>query len=196
MELALTLFSLGLLGSVHCAGMCGGLVIVAAGNARARRALVTRQLQVLAGKAFTYACLGALAAASARAALEAATSYAGQRQSFGQTIINHQAVGFRLAQMATKVTAARQLTLHAAARVDAGEGAIAEASMAKAYATAIAEEVTSDAIQIHGGYGYLSDYPVERFYRDARVLSIYEGTNDIQHLVIARAIANGWSPRA
>ena len=132
----------------------------------------------------------------ARAALEAATRYAGERQSFGQTIINHQAVGFRLAQMATKVTAARQLTLHAAARVDAGEEAIAEASMAKAYATAIAEEVTSDAIQIHGGYGYLSDYPVERFYRDARVLSIYEGTNDIQHLVIARAIASGWSPRA
>lgn len=129
----------------------------------------------------------------ARAAFDAATRYATQRKTFGKAIIEHQAVGFRLAQMATKITAARQLTLFAAALVDSGQAAIAEASMAKAYATSIAEEVTSDAIQIHGGYGYLNSCPVEKLYRDARVLSIYEGTNDIQHLVIARAIAGGWS---
>jgi len=139
--------------------------------------------------------VAAQAVGVARAALEAATAYATQRETFGKPIIEHQAVGFRLAEMATRLSAARQLTLHAAALIDAGEDAIAEASMAKSFATSMAEEVTSHAVQTYGGYGYLSDYPVERYYRDARVLSIYEGTNDIQNLVIARCLAGGWSPR-
>ncbi len=139
--------------------------------------------------------VAAQAVGVARAAFEAARDYACERRSFDRPIFEHQAVGFRLAEMATRLTAARQLTLHAAACVDAGLDAIAEASMAKAFASSMAETVCSDAVQIYGGYGYLSDYPVEKLYRDARVLSIYEGTNDIQNLVIARAITNGWSAR-
>ncbi|MEQ8494463.1 MAG: acyl-CoA dehydrogenase family protein [Gammaproteobacteria bacterium] len=131
----------------------------------------------------------------ARAALEHAIAYARERTTFGQPIVRHQAVGFRLARMASRLAAARALTLAAAARVDAGANAAVEASMAKAEASAMAEAVTSAALQVHGGQGYLRDCPVEKLYRDARVLSIYEGTNDIQHLVIARAIDSGWSPR-
>jgi butyryl-CoA dehydrogenase len=124
----------------------------------------------------------------ARAALEAAIAYANERESFGVKIMDHQAVAFRLADMATRVEAARQLVLHAAALRDAGQPVLKEASMAKLFASEMAERVCSDAIQIHGGNGYISDYPVERIYRDVRVCQIYEGTSDIQRLVIARAL--------
>lgn len=127
----------------------------------------------------------------ARAALEAACAYAAERQTFGVPIIKHQAVSFRLADMATKVEAARQLIWHAAALKDAGRPCLKEASMAKLFASEIAERVCSDAIQVHGGYGYVKDFPVERFYRDVRVTQIYEGTSDIQRMVIARALESG-----
>ncbi len=127
----------------------------------------------------------------ARAAYEAALRYAGERESMGTTIINHQAVGFRLADMATKIEAARQLTLHAAALRDDGRPCLKEAAMAKLFATEMAETVCSDAIQTHGGVGYLEDFPVARIYRDVRVCKIYEGTSDIQRLVIGREIAKG-----
>ena len=135
--------------------------------------------------------VAAQAVGVARAALEAALDYARQRTSFGQAIIEHQAVGFRLAHMATQLEAARQLTWHAAELASAGAPALMAASMAKAFASQVAEEVCSAALQIHGGAGYTRNHAVEKFYRDARVLSIYEGTNDIQHLVIARALARG-----
>jgi butyryl-CoA dehydrogenase len=125
----------------------------------------------------------------ARAAYEAALAYAREREAFGKPIIEQQAVAFRLADMATQIAAARGLVLDAAARRDAGEPCIKEASMAKLFASEMAERVASDAIQIHGGYGYLADFPVERIYRDVRVCQIYEGTSDIQRLVIAREIA-------
>jgi butyryl-CoA dehydrogenase len=133
--------------------------------------------------------IAAQAIGLARAAYEAALSYARQRKTFGKPIIEHQALAFRLADMATKITAARALT-HAAARArDAGEPSLELASMAKLFASEMAEEVCSDAIQIHGGYGYLADFPVERIYRDVRLCKIYEGTSDIQRLIIARSIA-------
>jgi len=132
--------------------------------------------------------VAAQAIGMARAALEAATAYAKARQSFGQALIEHQAVAFRLADMATRIEAARQLTLHAASLKDAGQPCLKEASMAKLFATEMAEKVCSDAIQIHGGAGYIADYPVERLYRDVRVCQIYEGTSDIQRMVIARAL--------
>jgi len=134
--------------------------------------------------------IGAQAIGMARAAYEAALAYAKERQTFGKPIFEHQAVGFRLADMATQIEAARQLVLHAAALRDAGERCLKEASMAKLFASEIAERVCSDAIQIHGGYGYLADFPVERIYRDVRITQIYEGTSDIQRLVIAREIAS------
>lgn len=122
----------------------------------------------------------------ARAAFEAAARYANERSSFGVPIISHQAVAFRLADMATQIAVARQMVLHAAALRDAGQPCLQEASMAKLFASEMAERVCSDAIQIHGGYGYTEDFPVERIYRDVRVCQIYEGTSDIQRLVIAR----------
>jgi alkylation response protein AidB-like acyl-CoA dehydrogenase len=125
----------------------------------------------------------------ARAAYEAALAYAQQRETFGEKIIAHQAVAFRLADMATQIAAARGLVLDAAGRRDAGEPCLKEAAMAKLFASEMAERVASDAIQIHGGYGYLADFPVERIYRDVRVCQIYEGTSDIQRLIIAREIA-------
>lgn len=124
----------------------------------------------------------------ARAALDAAVEYANERKAFGVEIVQHQAVAFRLADMATKIEAARQLVLHAASLKDAGLACLKEASMAKLFASEIAERVCSDAIQIHGGYGYVSDFPVERIYRDVRVSQIYEGASDIQRLVIAREV--------
>jgi alkylation response protein AidB-like acyl-CoA dehydrogenase len=127
----------------------------------------------------------------ARAAFEAALAYARERESFGRALIEHQAVSFRLADMATHIEAARQMTLHAASLRDAGEPCLKEASMAKLFASEMAEAVCSDAIQIHGGYGYVADFPVERIYRDVRVCQIYEGTSDIQRLVIGRALAGG-----
>ena len=122
----------------------------------------------------------------ARAAFEAALAYANERQSFGKAIIEHQAVNFRLADMATGIEAARQLIWHAASLKDAGLPCLKEASMAKLFASEMAERVCSDAIQIHGGYGYVNDFPVERIYRDVRVCQIYEGTSDIQRMVIGR----------
>jgi butyryl-CoA dehydrogenase len=132
--------------------------------------------------------VAAQATGVARAALEAAIAYARERRSMGKALIGHQAVNFRLADMATQIEAARQLYLHAAALRDAGRPCLKEASMAKLFASEMAEKVCSDAIQIHGGYGYVTDFPVERMWRDVRVTKIYEGANDIQRLVIGRAL--------
>jgi butyryl-CoA dehydrogenase len=126
----------------------------------------------------------------ARAALEAAVKYAKEREAFGKPIIEHQALNFRLADMATQLEAARQLVWHAASLKDAGRPCLKEASMAKLFASEAAEKICSDAIQVHGGYGYVSDFPVERIYRDVRVCQIYEGASDIQRLVIGRAVAD------
>ncbi|MCG5264980.1 acyl-CoA dehydrogenase family protein [Acinetobacter pittii] len=125
----------------------------------------------------------------ARAAFDAAVQYANERKAFGVELVQHQAVGFRLADMATQIEAAHQLVLHAATLKDAELPCLKEASMAKLFASTMAERVCSDAIQIHVGYGYVSDFPVERIYRDVRVSQIYEGASDIQRLVIAREVA-------
>jgi len=135
--------------------------------------------------------VAAQAVGVARTALEAAIAYARERKSMGKHLIEHQAVNFRLADMATQVEAARQLYLHAARLRDARQPCLKEASMAKLFASEMAEKVCSDAIQIHGGYGYVSDFPVERLWRDVRVTKIYEGANDIQRLVIGRALEEG-----
>lgn len=132
--------------------------------------------------------IAAQAVGIARAALEAAQAYARERVTFGKPIIEHQAVGFRIAGMATRIEAARQLVLHAAQLRDERRPCLMEACMAKLVASEAAEWVCSEAIQVLGGYGYLRDFPVERLYRDARVCRIYEGTNDIQHLVILREL--------
>ncbi len=133
--------------------------------------------------------IAAQALGMARAAFDAALAYAKDRESFDQPIFEHQAVQFKLADMATQIEAARQLIWHAAAMKDAGLPCLKEAAMAKLFASEIAEKVCSDAIQIHGGYGYLADFPVERIYRDVRVCQIYEGTSDIQKILIGRALA-------
>ncbi|ACC69369.1 acyl-CoA dehydrogenase family protein [Paraburkholderia phymatum] len=125
----------------------------------------------------------------ARAAFEAALAYAKERESFGQALFSHQAVQFRLADMATQLEAARQLIWHAASLKDAGQPCLTEAAMAKLFASEAAERICSAALQIHGGYGYLSDFPVERIYRDVRVCQIYEGTSDIQKILIARGLS-------
>ena len=125
----------------------------------------------------------------ARSAFEVALAYAKDRQSFGTAIFNHQAVGFRLAECATKLEAARQLIWHAASLRDAGLPCLKEAAMAKLFASEMAESVCSAAIQTLGGYGYVSDFPVERIYRDVRVCQIYEGTSDVQKIIIQRALA-------
>ena len=125
----------------------------------------------------------------ARAAFEAALAYAKDRTSFGQPIFQHQAVQFKLADMATQIEAARQMIRHAAALKDAGRPCLKEAAMAKLFASEMAERVCSDAIQVHGGYGYVSDFPVERIYRDVRVCQIYEGTSEVQKILIGRALA-------
>jgi butyryl-CoA dehydrogenase len=133
--------------------------------------------------------IGAQSVGMAYAALQHAIEYAKERQSFDQAIIKHQAVGFRLADMATKVEVARQMVLHAATLKDAGLPCLTEASMAKLFASEMAEEVCSGAIQTLGGNGFIADYPVEKIYRDVRVCQIYEGTSDIQKMVIARNLA-------
>lgn len=125
----------------------------------------------------------------ARSAFEFALDYAKERQSFGTAIFNHQAVGFRLAECATKIEAARQLIWHAASLRDAGLPCLKEAAMAKLFASEMAEQVCSAAIQTLGGYGYVSDFPVERIYRDVRVCQIYEGTSDVQKIIIQRGLA-------
>ena len=129
----------------------------------------------------------------ARAAFEAALRYAKDRVAFGKPIFEHQAVHFRLGDMATQIEASRQLLHHAAALKDAGRPCLKEAAMAKLYASEMAESVCSAAIQIHGGYGYVSDFPVERIYRDVRVCQIYEGTSDVQKILIGRALATSSS---
>jgi alkylation response protein AidB-like acyl-CoA dehydrogenase len=125
----------------------------------------------------------------ARGAFEHALAYAKERRQFGKRIFEHQAVGFRLADMATRIEVAEQMVLHVAALRDAGRPCLKEASMAKLFASEMAEAVCSAAIQTLGGYGYLAEFPLERIYRDVRVCQIYEGTSDIQRLVIARALA-------
>jgi butyryl-CoA dehydrogenase len=124
----------------------------------------------------------------ARAALEAAVRYAQERHTFGRPLHEHQAVSFRLADMATELEAARQLVWHAASLKDRGQNSLTAASMAKLFASEMAERVCSAAIQIHGGYGYVRDFPVERIYRDVRVCQIYEGASDIQRMVIGRSL--------
>ncbi|RZA31183.1 MAG: acyl-CoA dehydrogenase [Lysobacteraceae bacterium] len=124
----------------------------------------------------------------ARAAYEAALGYARERESFGKAIFEHQSVQFRLAEMAMQIEAARQLILHAASMKDAGLPCLKEAAMAKLFASEMAERVVSSAMQVFGGYGYVADFPIERIYRDVRVCQIYEGTSDIQKILIARAL--------
>jgi len=133
--------------------------------------------------------IAAQAVGLARAAYEHAVAYAREREAFGKPILEHQAVAFKLADMKTKLHAARLMTLEAARLRDAGQPCLTETAMAKLFASEIAEEVCSAAIQVHGGYGYLNDYPVERIYRDVRVCQIYEGTSEIQRLIVSRAIA-------
>ncbi|QPF72422.1 acyl-CoA dehydrogenase [Roseateles sp. DAIF2] len=124
----------------------------------------------------------------ARAAFEAALKYSKERVAFGVPIFEHQAMQHKLADMATQIEAARQLIWHAAALKDAGRPCLKEAAMAKLFASEMAEKVCSAAIQIHGGYGYVSDFPVERIYRDVRVTQIYEGTSEVQKILIGRAL--------
>ena len=125
----------------------------------------------------------------ARAAFDAALAYSKERTAFGQPIFSHQAIQFKLAEMATKIEAARQLIWHAASLKDAGRPCLKEAAMAKLNASEMAESVCSAAIQVFGGYGYVSDFPVERIYRDVRVTQIYEGTSEVQKILIGRALA-------
>jgi butyryl-CoA dehydrogenase len=127
----------------------------------------------------------------ARAAFDAALAYAQQRETFGKRIIDHQAVAFQLAEMATEIEVARQMCLHAAALKQEGARCVKQASMAKLFASQMAERVCSAAIQIHGGYGCVADYKVEKYYRDARVFQIYDGTNEVQKIVISRELAAG-----
>lgn len=126
----------------------------------------------------------------AKAALACAQDYAADRQSFGKPLHTHQAVSFMLAEMATQVEAARQLVFHAASLKDAERPSLKEAAMAKLFASEVAEQVCSQSIQILGGYGYLKDFPAERYYRDARVMQIYEGTSEIQKMIISRQLLN------
>ena len=132
--------------------------------------------------------VAAQAVGTAQAALDAAVDYAKMRKTFGKPIIEHQAIAFQLADMATQIEVARQMYLYAAEIEMAGEPSITEASMAKLFASQISERVCSEAIQIHGGYGFMTDYPVEKYYRDTRVLQIYEGTSEVQKIVIARSL--------
>jgi butyryl-CoA dehydrogenase len=135
---------------------------------------------------------GAMAVGIAQAALDAAVGYARERQQFGQPIAAFQGIQFMLADMAMQVHASRLMVHHAARQVDAGvRGQTAEASMAKCWAADTAMKVTTDAVQIFGGYGYTREFPVERFMRDAKIMQIYEGTNQIQRLVIARELLGG-----
>ena len=135
--------------------------------------------------------IGAQAIGMARAAFDAALRYSKDRVAFGKPIFEHQALQFRLADMATEIEAARQLVHHAASMKDAGVPCLKEAAMAKLFASEMAERVCSAALQVHGGYGYVRDFPVERIYRDMRVCQIYEGTSDVQKMLIGRALAPG-----
>jgi len=133
--------------------------------------------------------IAAQALGIARAAFEAALAYAKERTQFSKKLIEHQSVGNMLADMHTRINAARMLIHYAARMRTEGLPCLSEASQAKLYASELAEWVCSKAIQVHGGYGYLHDYPVERHYRDARITQIYEGTSEIQRMLIARNLA-------
>jgi butyryl-CoA dehydrogenase len=135
--------------------------------------------------------VAAQAVGVAQAAFDAALAYARGRVTFGKTIIDHQAIGFQLAEMATKIEVARQMYLHVASLKTLGRSCIKEASMAKLFASEMVESVTSAAIQIHGGYGFLNDYPVEKFFRDMRVFKIYDGTSEVQKMLIVRELQRG-----
>jgi alkylation response protein AidB-like acyl-CoA dehydrogenase len=145
-------------------------------------------VRMLAGMSEGRIGIAAVAVGVARAALDAAIKYAKEREAYGAPIIKLQGVSFDLADMATQVEVAHQFVLHAARLHEAGLPCTKEASMAKLFASEMAEKVCSDALQIHGGYGYLTDFPVERYYRDARVTKIYEGTSHIQQLIIGRSL--------
>jgi alkylation response protein AidB-like acyl-CoA dehydrogenase len=132
--------------------------------------------------------IAALSIGMARSALDYAIGYAKERRAFGKAIMDHQAVGFRLVDAKTRLEAARQLMMHAARLKDAGLPALEAAAMAKLFASEVAEAVCSAAIQTLGGYGYLADYPVERIYRDVRITQIYEGTSDIQKIILQRML--------
>ncbi len=132
--------------------------------------------------------IGALSVGLGQAALEAALAYAKERKTFGQPLVNHQAIQFKLADMATKVYVARRALYHAAWLKEQGQPFTKEGAMAKLFATEMAEEVAYQAIQIHGGYGYSQEYPVERIYRDARLMTIGEGTSEVQRMVIGRRL--------
>ena len=140
--------------------------------------------------------VAARAVGVARAALDASMAYANERETFGTPIIGHQAIAFKLADMATKVEASRLLVESAAAKFERGERADLEAGMAKLFASETALEVATEAMRIHGGYGYTTDFPVERYFRDAPLMIIGEGTNEIQRIVIARALQQRWSERS
>src|SRR5207245_128002 len=127
----------------------------------------------------------------ARAALDAALAHARERETFGKKLIEHQAIAFMLAEMATDVEVARQMCLHAAELKESGGRCIKEASMSKLFAAQMCERVCSAAIQVHGGYGFVADYPVEKYYRDARVFQIYDGTNEVQKILISRELVAG-----
>ena len=127
----------------------------------------------------------------ARAALEESIEYAKTREAFGRTISGFQAIQWKLADMATELDAAWLLVLRAAALKDAGKPLTKEAAQAKLYASEMAQRVTNEAVQIHGGYGYIRDYPVERYFRDARVMTLYEGTSEIQRIVVSRGVMKG-----
>lgn len=145
----------------------------------------------LAAMDSTRVAAAAQAIGVARAAHDAALAYARERQAFGKPIIEHQAVAFRLAEMATQIEVARQMCHHVARLKSAGVRCVKEASMAKLFASEMSERVCSAAIQIHGGYGYVADFPVEKYYRDARVFQIYDGTNEVQKILISRELAAG-----
>jgi alkylation response protein AidB-like acyl-CoA dehydrogenase len=132
--------------------------------------------------------IAAFSVGIARAALDASIRYARERRQFGHPIADFQAIQFKIAEMATRAEAARLLAWRAAAAADAGKPHTAEASMAKLFATEAAVEIALDAIQIHGGYGYVKEYPVERYLRDAKIGTIGEGTSEVQRLVIARQL--------
>jgi alkylation response protein AidB-like acyl-CoA dehydrogenase len=137
--------------------------------------------------------IAAQALGIARAAFEAALAYSQTRKQFDKAIIEHQSIGNMLADMHTRINAARLLIHHAARMRTEGLPCLTEASQAKLYASELAEWVCSKAIQIHGGYGYLEDYPVERHYRDARITQIYEGTSEIQRMLITRNLKDSAS---
>ena len=145
----------------------------------------------LAAMDSTRVAAAAQAIGVARAAHDAALAYARERQAFGKPILEHQAVAFRLAEMATEIEVARQMCHHVARLKSAGLRCVKEASMAKLYASQMSERVCSAAIQVHGGYGYVNDFPVEKYYRDARVFQIYDGTNEVQKILISRELAAG-----